>query len=225
MTPLSVPPVFRGALAALARIDERDAESLIRELSECPPFKAVAELQALAGEAVPDGYREDAESLVPALLTLSTLSRTNPLTAGTTAIADAASLSADLEVDDDARQALRARLERLLNATAIYTTAAAVDLLTQHPRNYGVSRVVTDMRPVFAQDVEERPSGAVLVHTLQLQTWNRDGRTETLYVAMDEADLRELQRTVGRALDKTNTLVQLLVDQRISYFQLDERTT
>jgi hypothetical protein len=61
------------------------------------------------------------------------------------------------------------------------------------------------------------------VEVLQLQTWNRDGATETLYIAMDEADLIELRGVMDRALDKTATLREMLEEQELTCFELDER--
>jgi hypothetical protein len=112
-------------------------------------------------------------------------------------IAEALSRSADLDLsNDEARSRLGERVASILRTEALSTTAVGVELLTQFPRNYQVSRIFTDIRPLFHDEVEDRPTGAVIVETLQLQTWNRDGSTETLYVAMDEADLLEPRTTV-----------------------------
>ncbi len=62
------------------------------------------------------------------------------------------------------------------------------------------------------------------MNTLQVDTWDRDGNTDTLHVAMDEADLRTLRDVIDRALRKTATLRELLSQQKLTLFELDERT-
>ena len=84
--------------------------------------------------------------------------------------------------------------------------------------------MLTDIRPIFPQRVEDAPEGAVIVQTLHLDTWDRDGATETYHVAMDEADLRELRDAIERAITKTATLRELLSRTGLKVFELDERT-
>jgi hypothetical protein len=95
-------------------------------------------------------------------------------------------------------------------------------LQTQNPRNFQSARIVTDIRPVFSDKVSAPPLGAVIVETLQIQTWTRDGSSELIFVSMDETDLLQLRETVDRALVKTRTLSTLLSDQNLPYFELEK---
>ena len=114
------------------------------------------------------------------------------------------------------------RASALLETAAIGTTAIAVDLQTQHARNYQQARILTDIRPVFPDAIDEAPTGAVIVEVLQIQTWTRDGESETLVVALDEKDLTQLEQVVDRALKKTATLRRFLEKAELTYFQLEE---
>jgi hypothetical protein len=216
---LGIPQQFRAALALLSALADDEARALCDAVAAASAFQSVADLLNHIRSALPDAHAADADDLVPALLSLSSLARSaDPIT-----IAVAASKSANLELDDESRDRLQARLRPLLESKAISSTAAAIDVLTQHSRNYRTARVFTDIRPVFPEDVADLPTGAVLVETLQLQTWDRDGNSETIYVAMDEADLQELREVIDRALAKTATLRRVLANQNMSYFQLDKR--
>ncbi len=137
------------------------------------------------------------------------------------ALARSISLSPDLELDETETAALEQRLDELLQIEAVESTAHAIEILTQNPRNYGSARVLTDVRHVFSRDVREPPRGATIVEVLQLHTWSPNGTSDTTYVAMDEADLMELGAVVDRALKKTTTLRKAMQDQQLTYFQLD----
>lgn len=203
----------------LANLPEPSARSLVAAVTDTPPLREVALLEEVVAGALPEDDRDCAELLVTALLSLSGRSRDRPLSE----MAEAASSARDLDLDVDGRRRLRDRLLALAETTAIRTTANAVDLLTENERNYSRSRILTDIRHVFADDASERPVGAVIIETLALQIWDRNGDEQTLHVAMDEADLLELQSATKRALDKTANLKQMLSDQRMPYFELDKR--
>jgi hypothetical protein len=216
---LGVPEPFVRSFLALERLDDETAQTLFERVAAADPFGQVSTLQAIFRDVFPSDLQTEAQRLVPALLSLRGQLRTTP----PAQIAETVSNSVDLDLEEQAREHLRDRLLPLLASAALSTTANALELLTQHDRNYQTARVVTDIRPIFADDVHDRPEGAVIVDTLQLNTWDRAGRAEMLAVAMDEVDLRELRDVIDRALVKTSTLRDFLTEQQISCFQLDTR--
>ena len=158
-----------------------------------------------------------ADSLLPSLLSLAT--STQP--ADPEVLTKSISRSPDLGLEPERADALAERLQGLLRTSAVESTGHAIEILTQNPRNYGGSRVFTDVRHVFGRDPQKTPTGATVLEILQLQTWGPDGASDTIYVAMDETDLRELQTVVDRALKKTKTVRDMLEQQNLTYFQLD----
>lgn len=89
-------------------------------------------------------------------------------------------------------------------------TAKANEVLTSHQRPLLSSRIFSDVRPVFSSDDSPEPIAAVAVHTLRLRVLPRSGEEE-IFVALDSADLRQLQRTVDRAIEKDRQ-IQALVE-------------
>lgn len=203
----------------LANLPEADARQLITALEGAPPLQEVGVLEKVVADALTEEHRASAEPLVDALLALGGRSRDLPLDE----VMEAASSARDLDLTPEARGLLRDRLLALASMVSVKTTANAVDLLTENERNYSRSRILTDVRHVFADDANERPIGAVIIETLALHMWDRNGEEQTVHVAMDEADLVELQRATERALDKTSNLKQMLSDQQMPYFELDKR--
>jgi hypothetical protein len=216
---LVIPEVFRGSFHALIALPEANLQQLYEALADAEPFQRVGSLQALVQETYPDDQRAEARRLAPALLSLCGQLRGTPARK----LADLASRSADLALKPAEQDRLRERLMPLLASPALFSTANAIDLVTQHARNFRDARVYLDVRPAFASDVEEEPSGAVLIATLQLQTWDREGNDESFYIALDENDLSDLHKAVERARTKTRVLTEMLETQGVARFRLDER--
>lgn len=219
MADIAVPASYRNSLTEFARLPDEVSQALLDALSSVKSFAPVRDIEAAARGVLDDDGSNLSSRLIPPLLSLRGQIRDLPATK----IADRLSNSADLDLDEAERQRLAQRVASLLDVDALKTTAVGIDLLTQHARNFATARIYTDIRPLFLEDPDEEPTGAVIVETLQLETWSRDGETETLYIAMDEADLLELQETIRRALKKTGTARKLLRQSSISCFDLDER--
>src|SRR2546422_6688374 len=63
---------------------------------------------------------------------------------------------------------IRARFERLLNIESLKTISKAFRLQSDGERLYCSSKILSDIRPVFSEDAEVRPYGAVITHTLKI---------------------------------------------------------
>ncbi len=218
---LAVPQPYREALQQLAELPEDQAVRLIEALEALEPLAAIAVMADAVHDAFGGHPPLRVDRLMPPLLSL----RSEFGGWSADSIADALSQSVDLALDPVGRDRLRARSLQIFATTAVTTTAIGIDLLTQHERNYGSARIFTDVRPLFSSDVEAPPIGAVVVEMLQLQTWGRDAQgQQTIHVAMDEADLIELEGVIKRALKKTGTIKASLREQGTPTFELDERT-
>jgi hypothetical protein len=215
VTRIAVPRPYRESLVELAELDQEAAEKLIRTVEALPAFVAVTEIDRALREHMEPAR---AASAVAALLSLRAQNRE----ATPHDIAIDLSGAQGLDLPDDARGMLASRAEALLATAAFSTTSVAVDLQTRHARNFQSARIFTDVRPVFQGEVEEGVSGAVIVETLELQTWNRSGGTEEIFVALDEQDLLQLQGAVDRALKKTRALRTFLDQQGVPYFELEK---
>jgi hypothetical protein len=216
-----VPVPYRESLTALAQMPEDTAARLIDALAALETYSPVSRIQEATADALGEGAGPAERQMVLPLLALRAQYRQTSLEE----IAVRVSESTALELDAAARANLRSRAEAIL-ATPVYTTTSvATDLQTQNPRNYQSARIVTDLRPVFHDDLDAQPSGAVIVETLQVQTWTRDGGSEVIFVAMDETDLKQLKSTVERALRKTETLKVFLREKDLAYFELEKEVT
>jgi len=217
MAAFGVPPPYRESLTTLARLTDDDADQLVAEIGGLAAFSPVSMIQAATAKVLGEDAGPAITQLAFPLLALR--GQLRRMTAEE--VAERLSESTDLELDQQARAQLRRRAAAILGTDVLTTTAVATDLQTQNPHNFQSARIVTDIRPVFGDVIEERPAGAVIVETLQIQTWTRDGNAELIFVSMDEADLTQLKDIVDRALVKTNTLRALLDEHDLPYFELE----
>lgn len=222
MTRFAVPRQYHQGLKLLASLEDAEREALVRELSGAGDFRSVTQLEKLIAGALPDEHAEDADEVLDALMRLR---RQLTYTEDTTAerFAEDVASAPGIEIGaEEGRDAFARLLVALLETRAIATTAAAAQLLVQHERPYRLSRIVSEIRPVFVDSVDDPPPGAVLVHTLQLGFWRSEGGTDAMDFALDHADLLELSRVVERALRKASTLRTLLQSSGLESFDVGE---
>ena len=95
----------------------------------------------------------------------------------------------------------REQLVRSFRADAVAITGKAFLIAIEHPRTLCDARVLSELRPVFSDDL--KPRAMVATHQLRLVAHvGPDRKQEELYVALDAGDLRLLRAAIDRALDK-----------------------
>jgi hypothetical protein len=95
--------------------------------------------------------------------------------------------------------------ELLSNEDVLGVSGRALGVMHEHEHVWRSSRVLTDLRPVFASDPSRPPSAFVLIHNLRI-TYVEGGRSSEFFVALDSSDLRKLQETLERAVKKETSL-------------------
>ena len=100
---------------------------------------------------------------------------------------------------------------KLLDSPVVRLVSKALDVAYEQENLLQSARVVTDIRPVFNEDATEI-DGAVVSHTIRLRYDNTSG-DQSISIAMDESDIRELEKQCKRALLKAQTSRRLMVDK------------
>lgn len=189
-----------------------DAVSRFSEIvSRDEPFLSREALTSAIEEALPN--LEGVNSLISLIFELELLRAANGWSAEETARAVAAADGGPPDPQDKAK--LEGRLREWLGTPSVSVVGKATDIELSHERVFLAARIISEMRPVFSDDAEQRPSAAVVVHILEL-TYGTQGRdTEVFYVALDEADLSKLGRAVDRARRKDASLRRFLEDSKL----------
>ena len=116
---------------------------------------------------------------------------------------EAAELKRWRSVESSFKELLVSPVARLVSTT--------LDLMYEYENLLQSARVVTDIRPVFSEDAS-RIEGSVVSHTLRLRYDSTEG-DHSISIAMDESDIRELEKQCKRALLKAQTARNLMVEQ------------
>ena len=189
-------------------------ERLIDAIGKAP---AVLDLDALAENVASSTEldKDQAPRLVRVLASLYRAREETPVDQFVDDVCDAAQAmeKGPLRPKDDDWDSFKRDLTALLSSDqSLGITAKANDIRSQHQNVYCKARILTDIRPVFRQDVGVEPPAGVIVHTLRFTTHPGGdfSTSKDFYVALDALDLKELKKLVDRAVQKEATLRSLI---------------
>lgn len=196
---------FDGVLAAL------DAAH-----SSLDRAQVVALLQDAAGLEA-----DDALSIVRAAVELSIARHTIGMFADD--IAQRAAEWLDLDSGDELRERFVDRTARVLACSSVHLLGKAASIGYQHERLFVDAQILTDLRPVFEEEISDDhgPLGAVLSHVLRLHIVGQGGAHEDVYVALDEGDITILRQALDRAESKSELLRGRLRDLSLTMIDLE----
>jgi hypothetical protein len=221
LSSIRVPKTGVPVLKRLAELDEKHASTLVDRLSQAQ-FRSIAALVSSVKDAVGDTWDEDqSEAFVTHLISMSTLGTSHDFSVADLAGHLTGQIGADL--NDIEKETLPPRLAALLAAPSFAAFSKAVDISQESDRLLHVSRVITDLRPIFGERAGTEPLGAVIIHTLRLDYFEQS-EVKTISLALNSRDLAQLKRTVERAQAKETTLSGLLKRVELAEFELSGET-
>ena len=214
MPRLTIPEPFRPAIAKLAALSEEDIQGLADALRRSSPvLNPAALLEGIAQDA--KGISEkDLKEILTALIALYDVRTTHniPLAQFVADLCEVMQRSKMLSAADC--DGLKPRLSVLLELESLRIAAKAAAVQREQQRLFVDARVLTDIRPIFADDTEP-PLAAVLNHSLKL-SYFEDGETHDFFVVLDDEDLGKLQKTITRAQSKSKALGPVLARAQIT---------
>lgn len=207
---LQIPASAVEPLEVLLDLSDRDFSTLMSVLDDLGAADLQKISQALAPE-LPE-LRIDAADLVGTFVSLNLFRDTRGWSASEASelIADAPS-SPGTTADEVAR--LRARIAALLQADCVAVMAGTLKGTLASERVFENVDVVTDVRPVSEFGTYSRLP-VVILHNVRL-TYRTQGRSETLYVTLDELDLEQLERAIAAARRSAADLTDALAETRL----------
>jgi hypothetical protein len=146
---------------------------------------------------------EGASGLIEALVAIYLLKSTHGWSSDETAVQ--ISQAYGLPSDPDIRRQIKANLPPLLDSVGFITAAKTTDIMFANERTHNAARIITEVRPVFDEDLEAPPLAAVVVHQLEL-SYFENGETKTFYTVLDDGDLEQLKSVVERAQQKSSSI-------------------
>jgi len=210
---IQIPSREFPTLLSIASLPDADADGLIRGLRETQFRSTRAEYSSELAQAVPSIPKPMLSRILGTLFALYYLkeSRNKPEELAAE-INDAISASPTYrnQFDDSKKAKLKSRIVDLLSldASPWALLYKASDVLSEEHRKFCDTRILSDLRPVFA-DSDESIKAAVVVHNLKI-SYHQDGDHKSFYVAMDDDDLKTLKKIIERAERKSVALKSMM---------------
>ncbi|MGA9967317.1 MAG: hypothetical protein WBQ10_19125 [Terriglobales bacterium] len=214
MSKLSIPEGYRAGVSKIRKLDERSVREIRNALDKATdtshrPDDVAVDAVSSISHANLDEFKEIAEAV-------GTLYGVRMSTPGVSVqefaedICDAMESvdSDDLRLQKSERPQFKEKLLVLFGSPNFEIVAKAWDLKTDDERVFCGARILTDMRPVFGENVEDGPKAMVIVHLLKLG-FDRVGdarRHSEFHVSLDTQDLEVLRALIKRADDKAKAL-------------------
>ena len=221
MADVYVPSEMRPALVQLAALGD-DAISELCSLLEANPDVLTSRQAAFEHASKLTKFGDEGFSAVDAVVPLLFLkASTGKSTAGLVNEITARLITGDKKeatLTPAAVPNFKRHLGRILELSSLTNRAKALSLATDCQRLFSDAKIVSDVRPVFGEDVSKPPLGAVILHSLKIG-FAEDGEEREFFVTLDSKDLRELQSWITRALSKDATLSQFIRQSNIEQFE------
>jgi hypothetical protein len=99
--------------------------------------------------------------------------------------------------------------------------AKAKELATDSERLFASSRILTDFRPIFSDNLDETIEAGVVLHQLRITYHKEESEHPEFFVSLDSEDLRKLKETIVRAEKKEEKLKKELESKGISLLSMD----
>lgn len=222
---LSIPERYREGIALLLPLNDVQVQTLARGLDTTTTMSSSAEFAQVV--TVPGIEPTDVSKIFVALLSLYVVRSAENIETSefVDAIIDAMQSSGDpkLAIADSETTIARSRLSKLLSSSAFSRIAKAEELGDEFPNMVYGTRVLTDLRPVFGESPTVAPLGFLIVHTLKLEYHEHTVRHKEAYLTLSEAELKDLQEAIARALAKSQTLQDALRVSGSTYIQHAKR--
>ena len=225
MATLRIPEPFRPALLALANMPETSYSELSAVLSRAPQtFTTIRELVTWTRPEVPNIPPEEIEGIIEALVSLYRVSQRSGVSSKDQTLAqDVASSLPNSKLEASSRATFEKRLVSLLASKSLNVLEAkARELKMQDERLMIEARVLTDLRPVFGEEVEDSPLGMIITHSLRIRfVESGSDRYNDMYFAMDAGDIRNLKAAMERAEEKIHALKNSLGAAQVRIVDLE----
>jgi hypothetical protein len=177
---------------------------------------SASELADVIADRVPSITSEHLHRIVDAIYSLYHVREYSELTRNgfLTELLDGIREHAKPLIPDKEIPRLRGRFERLLSVKSLESVSKAISLQRDTERVYCESKIISDIRPVFGDDVKEYPVAAAILHTLIL-SYHENGDHKEFFITLDEVDLNSLQTAIKRAKNKADTITRLMGEAQL----------
>lgn len=213
---LQIPNRYIPILNLVRNLSEPAATELLHALGSAQVATSSDEMASAIAESVPSIPIEDLAKILDLLYSLYHVRELSELNRNSflRELVESVRENADPKISDEELPIIRQRFKDLLSLQAMESISKAIGLQREEERIYCEAKIISDIRPVFGEDIKVKPVAATITHTLKI-SYHEDGDHKVFYIVLDEVDLDELEQIVKRAKTKAETLTKVLSDSKI----------
>lgn len=208
MSKYKIPPAFENGFLILSKLSSKQVLEVSQAINSAPMGTLPEDFSGQFKDKL-KLTQEDAEELFNSIFsTINFISSKKEVSVEDFASDISYSFENDLDATaKDAKKLFENLLPLLKSEGKVLHTVKAFDLLLDNERVYDKSRVISDVRLVFDDEISEKVLGAVVVHQLRITYSRSESETDNeFYVSMDVNDLNELKESIERALKKDRVI-------------------
>lgn len=213
--PLQIPKQHIPGIVKIKQLPAEAERKMVAALSAEPPIPDTEDAVNLIADRVPEISKDDLQVVVDTLYVLYYVREFSEvgLNRFVNDLIQTLKTSKDsaLAIAPEDADRVKDRFKNLLSIENVSMISKGLKLQRNGEHLYCEARIMSDIRPVFHEDVSIRPAGAVVSHTLKLG-YHKGGEHEEFFIVLESADLKALKQTVERAIAKESTLRQLMAD-------------
>jgi hypothetical protein len=110
--------------------------------------------------------------------------------------------SSPIKINEEEVESLKSNLSLIFkNSHRLKLTLKAVKLAYENENIFTESKIISDVRLIFNEDLKDKNRNAIILHRLHL-VFKRNKKNEDLFITLDLHDLRELKEDIERAITK-----------------------
>lgn len=114
------------------------------------------------------------------------------------------------------------KINRLLNSwKSGKLTFKSMKLYGHNPRLFRRSKIVSDIRLIFEDDLRSVERNALIIHQLRIDFTGDDDRLEEFFVSLNYKDLQKLKEQINRAIEKEQVIKDSYGD-KINFIALND---
>ncbi|MEA5579025.1 hypothetical protein [Anabaena sp. UHCC 0451] len=220
MKSLKIPQPYQFGIKLIIEIDEPIFDRLLSAITEVHPFVDIASLALKISPKIEEIPINDLEEILRAIRSFYSLRTQENLknTEIITGLIDAVSSDETFsELSSEELENFEKRLTKLLAIDgSISISSKAITLLQEYDHIFSSSRIVNDIRPIFKPENEKEIAGALIVHTLKI-AYQDAGDLREFYVALDSADVKNLQEQLSQCLIEGDAIQAMLEKADVLY--------
>ena len=112
------------------------------------------------------------------------------------------------------------KFHALLNIKSLSSRTKAANLIVDNQIIFKDAKIISDIRPIFGDNIEDQPIGAVIVHRLKI-VYDENDELKNFHIALDEKDVESLIGHLKRTQTKSKSLKRFINSSGLSSYEIE----